>query len=181
MLHKQDFEAIGYIGRTHGIQGEVACKVTVDLSALYEEEERLFLMLEEQGLLIPYAVESFRSKGEEIDLIRFDGITTKEQAEHLVGTALWLSKDYLGDDELSEDPYDFARYVGFTLIDQTKERVLGQVTHVDETTMNTLLYVEALDGTEMILPIAEELLVGYDDEQRTLVVNIPEGLLEALS
>ena len=45
MLEKEDFENIGYVQRTHGIQGELACKTTVDLSFISEDEDRYFLML----------------------------------------------------------------------------------------------------------------------------------------
>ena len=178
MLEKEDFENIGYVQRTHGIQGELACKTTVDLSSITEDEDRFFLMLEEQGLLIPYAVEGFRTKTDEIDLIRFSGIETKEQAETLVGSSLWLSRDYLDDQELSEDPYDFARYLGFNLIDANRCIVVGTISHIDETTMNTLLYVDTTSGDELILPIAEELFVSYNDDEHTLTLDIPEGLLD---
>ena len=93
MLEKEDFENIGYVQRTHGIQGELACKTTVDLSFISEDEDRYFLMLEEQGLLIPYAVEGFRTKTDEIDLISFGGIETKDKAETLFVSSLWLSRD----------------------------------------------------------------------------------------
>ena len=165
MLEKEDFENIGYVQRTHGIQGELACKTTVDLSFISEDEDR-------------YAVEGFRTKTDEIDLIRFSGIETKEQAETLIGSSLWLSRDYLDDQELSEDPYDFARYLGFNLIDANKGVVVGTISHIDETTMNTLLYVDTANGDELILPIAEELFTAYNDDERTLTLDIPEGLLD---
>ena len=71
MLRKEDFEYIGTLGRAHGIQGEVAAKLSVDLSGLWEQGEAtsLFLMLEERGLLIPYRVLGLRSKGGDIDLL----------------------------------------------------------------------------------------------------------------
>ena len=62
MLDKADFEPIGRLGRTHGIGGELSAKLSVDLSVLWEEDERLFLFLEEQELLIPYRVRSLRAR-----------------------------------------------------------------------------------------------------------------------
>ena len=67
MLSKEDFEFVGTLGRAHGIQGEVSAKLSVDLSGLWEgADTSLFLMLEEQGLLIPYRVLKLRTKGDEI-------------------------------------------------------------------------------------------------------------------
>ena len=100
MLHKEDFEHIGTLGRAHGIQGEVAAKLSVDLSGLWEQGEAtsLFLMLEERGLLIPYRVLGLRSKGGDIDLLTLSGITTKEAADQLSGHSVWLDKAYLEDE-----------------------------------------------------------------------------------
>ena len=44
--------------------------------------------------------------------------------------------------------------------------------------MNTLLYVDTDNGDELILPIAEELFVSYNDDEHTLTLDIPEGLLD---
>ena len=44
--------------------------------------------------------------------------------------------------------------------------------------MNTLLYVDTASGDELILPIAEELFTAYNDDERTLTLDIPEGLLD---
>lgn len=178
MLHKKDFVQIGVIGRTHGIQGEVSMKLSVDLSGILEDGDRIFLMLEEEGLLIPYAIESHRSRSGEIDLIRLSGINSLEEAEHLVGKTVWLDNDYLEEDELSEDPYDWSRYIGFEVYDAETETSVGRVVEVDERTLNVLLLVETPMGEELTLPIAEELLVGISDEDRVCVLRIPRGLLD---
>lgn len=179
MLLKQDFEQIGFVGKAHGVQGEVSCKLSVDISNILEcGEERLFLMLEEQELLIPYAVEQHRSKAGDIDLIRFSGVHTKEAAEELTNRTIWLSKEYLVEDILSEDPFDYTRYVGFTLLNADDKSVVGSIVEIDDTTINTLLYLESPFGEELILPIADELFVGYNDDERLLMLRIPNGLLD---
>lgn len=179
MLVKEDFEHIGFVGRSHGVQGEVACKLNVDLSvALEEDADNFFLMLEEQGLLIPYRVVSHRTKAGDIDLIRFDGITNKDDAENLTNRPVWLSREYLGEAELSDDPYEYSRYVGFSVYNDADKTLVGTVTEVDDSTLNTLLYIDRPSGDELILPIADDLFVGYNDEERLLMLRIPEGLLD---
>ena len=114
MLRKEDFEHVGTLGRAHGTQGEVSAKLSVDLSGLWEgADTSLFLMLEEQGLLIPYHVLKRRTKGEDIDLITFSGITTKDEADALTGRPIWLDRDYLSGEEDVEDFFDLQHFVGF--------------------------------------------------------------------
>lgn len=181
MLTKEQFERIGVIGRAHGINGEVSMRLEVEIAPLLEEGERLFLMLEIDGLLIPFAVEQHRYKAGDVDLVRFSGIATKEQAEALVGLSVWLDKDYIGEAELSSDPYEWSRYQGYRVEDARTGAYIGTITHVEDSTLNTLLYVlpEGADESgEILLPIAEALLVAYDDQAQSIKLAIPEGLLD---
>lgn len=179
MLRKEDYVHIGYVGRSHGVHGEVACKLDVEIAELVEESEgRFFVMLEDSELLIPYRVESHRTKAGDIDLLHFAGIGSKEEVESLSGRPLWLERSYILEEDLSEDPYEYTRYKGFELYTADTTCLVGKVIEVDESTINTLLYVETAEGEELILPIAEELLRGYDDEARRLYLEIPKGLLD---
>ena len=179
MLHKEDFEHIGTLGRAHGIQGEVAAKLSVDLSGLWEQGEAtsLFLMLEEQGLLIPYRVLKLRTKGDEIDLITFSGITTKEEAEALTGRSVWLDRDYLSDEE-AEELFELQHYVGYELYDAASDAPIGVIEEIDDSTLNTLLRVRTHSDEELVLPISEELVDRLDIAEHRLYLHIPAGLLE---
>ena len=178
MLRKEDFELIGTLGRTHGIQGEIAAKLSVDLSGLTDGmEEPLFLMLEEDGLLIPHRVLRLRPKNDEIDLILFSGINTKEQAEPLIGRQVWLDREYL-DGTTSEDLLSLEHYVGFQLYHANTRELLGVIEEIDDKTMNTLLKVVSSEGEELVLPISEELIKDVDLSTHQLYLHIPEGLLE---
>lgn len=178
MLKKENFEAIGSLGRAHGIQGEISAKLSVDLSGLGEEaRSELFLMLEEEGLLIPYRVLKLRPKNQDLDLITFSGITTKEQAEALTGRAVWLDKDYLDSDE-AEELFGLEHYTGYELYQAGSREPIGRIEEIDDTTINTLLRVLTPLGQELILPISEELIDEVDLPQHRLYLHIPEGLLE---
>ena len=177
MLSKEDFEFVGTLGRAHGIQGEVSAKLSVDLSGLWEgADTSLFLMLEEQGLLIPYRV--LRAKGDEIDLITFSGITTKEEAEALTGRPVWLDRDYLSDEE-AEELFELQHYVGYELYDASSDASIGVIEEIDDSTLNTLfLRVRTHSDEELVLPISEELVDRLDITEHRLYLHIPAGLLE---
>ncbi len=177
MLKKEEFEKIGYISSTHGVHGELACKLDVELDDLIAEEPDLFFMLEDQGLLIPYRVLGHRTKGRDIDLITFSDISTKEQAEKLLGYSIWLDRTYIGEDTLSEDPLYYVRYVGYKLFLAQADEYIGNIVSVDDSTMNVLLYVDRGVEGELVVPIAEELIANYDDDRRTIHLYIAEGLL----
>lgn len=178
MLRKEDYEPIGTLGRSHGIQGEITAKLSVDLSGLGEEAmSDFFLMLEEQGLLIPYRVLKLRTKNSDQDLITFAGITTKEDAELLTGRSVWLDRSYLDDEEV-EELLGFEHYVGFQLHHAGSGEPIGVIQEIDDTTINTLLRVLTPTGQELVLPISEELIAQVSLSQHQLSLHIPEGLLD---
>ena len=157
----------------------MSAKLSVDLSGLWEgADTSLFLMLEEQGLLIPYRVLKRRTKGNDIDLITFSCITTKDEAEALTGRSVWLDRDYLSEEEDIEDFFDFQHYVGFSLYDAATQSQIGQIVAIDESTLNTLLQVETTAGDELILPISEELIDHLELDEHCLYLQIPSGLFD---
>ena len=53
---------------------------------------------------------------------------------------------------------------------------LGEVIDVDTTTVNTLFVVER-EEEELLVPAQEEFIVGIDQKQKLITVELPEGLL----
>lgn len=178
MLDKKDFEHIGIVGKPHGVQGELSLHVDVDLLGL-AEADRPFVMLEQDGLLIPYRLIGHRHKGGGIDLVTFEGVVSKELAEQLVGLPVWLPQELTKEEVMEEeDLLEWGRYVGYTLVDELTHTLVGRVVHIDESTINTIAFVEDEAGYEHIIPLAEELLVGVDDQAKIIALNVPNGLLD---
>lgn len=174
MINKNDYLPIGSIGKAHGVSGECNARLIVDLSPLMEEgEEPLFLFFEIDGLLVPFRLLTYRDKGAEASLLRFKGVNTKEEAERYLGVQLFLHRDYLADSD-EELSLDLLR--GYTLSDQHGQP-LGTVIDIDESTLNTLLLIRNFEGEELLIPFADELIVHLDKANRSLALNIPDGLL----
>lgn len=58
-----------------------------------------------------------------------------------------------------------------------KHRTMGEVIDVDTTTVNTLFVVEGAEEEELLVPAQEEFIVGIDQKQKLITVELPEGLL----
>jgi RimM protein, required for 16S rRNA processing len=127
--------------------------------------------------LIPYRVLGLRSKGGDIDLLTLSGITTKEAADQLSGRSVWLDKAYLEDEEAG-DLIDLHHFVGYELYDAQQGTLVGAITALDDTTLNTLLRVEPPSGGELVVPIADELIEHVEVGAHRLYLFIPDGLLE---
>lgn len=178
MIKKEDYLNIGHTGRSHGLAGELACKLTVDIADwIADEEGRAFLMLEEDALLIPFRIEGHRIKSGDVDLIKFAGVDTKEAADLWSGRAVWLHKEVLGEDDRESPWDDYALFLEYEVCDAQSTQVLGKIVDVDETTINTLITVRGKEGEELLLPLAEELIASVDEATKRLTLIVPEGLL----
>jgi 16S rRNA processing protein RimM len=66
-----------------------------------------------------------------------------------------------------------ASLVGFAIVNDANGETIGHIAAIDDSTANILFELE--DG--MLIPASDELITDIDAEQRTIRMNIPEGLL----
>ena len=118
-------------------------------SDVLEDAEDPYIVCEMDGILVPFFVEDFRYKTDTVDAV---------DEEDLVGDMTWDS------------------FIGYTVTDVQKG-YLGEITDVDETTINVLLRVDH-KGEELLIPAVEELITEADHEARSLTVSLPEGLID---
>lgn len=176
MIEQKDFQQIGFLGKIHGVRGEITADLNVDLSELIEEEDKLFLMLEINKLLVPFRLESYRPKGAELSLLKFHKIDTKEKAGKLQGLRVWLSKEYLED--VSEDLItDWRFFINYNFFDDNGTPI-GQIIDIEDSTANILFVVRNNCNKEILIPIIPENVTKVDQDNGCIYMIIPEGLLD---
>ena len=123
------------------------------------------VFIEFDGLPVPFYFESFVQRGNSRALVRLTGVHSLKDADELAGAAVYA--DYFEEEE-EED------LTGWTVKD-AQGTVVGTVTDYEDIPGNTCLWVQRPDGTEVLLPFHEDLIVSLADGVLTL--QIPEGLL----
>jgi 16S rRNA processing protein RimM len=106
-------------------------------------------------------------------MVTFEDITSREGAESLRG-ALYVSAEEVRD--LEDDEYWLHDLIGATVEGITGEPV-GEVTDVIAAPAQDLLVVETPRG-ERLIPLVKEIVPTVDIENKKVVVDPPEGLLE---
>jgi 16S rRNA processing protein RimM len=163
---------LGYVVRTHGTSGNVVFFLDVDYPEEYEDLDAVYLEI--KGELVPYFISRFNLQKQNNAIVTFEDIDTIEKAEALVGSSLYLSLDNLND--LDEGEFYYHEIKGYTVIDQT-EGALGVVKEVYSLNGQDLISME-YQGVEVLIPTAEDIVLKADKEQKLLMVNLPEGLLD---
>lgn len=172
MIHSDDVFPIGVIGRPHGLSGEVSMHFTDDV---FDRVDADYLIIEVDGILVPFFMESYRFKTDSTALIKFCDIDTVEQARQLTECRVYFPRSLSDSDD---EQLSLAEIIGFSVIDSSTGNVVGQIEGIDDTTINTLLELSRPDGDTALLPFSADLLTDIDQEGRRITMTIPQGLLE---
>lgn len=168
---ENQFAEIGFIHRTHGVNGEFQVSWNNDFYFEQQDLESVFLLIE--GIPVPFFVESVRSKGEDKAIVKFDEINSIEAAEEFVGLKLLLPENEVEvDDELTLD-----KLVGYTVTSEA-DGVIGTITAVEEYSTNTVFELLHTSGKSIMIPAADDFIVEVDEETRTITMEVPEGLID---
>lgn len=172
MILKDEVFPIGEVIKPHGANGELSFNFTSDV---FDTENIEFLIIEIQGILVPFFIEEYRFKSESTGLIKFEGVDSDEQAKVFSGLTLFVQKKYL--DKVEDAEIELNYFVGFHLVDEIKGE-LGLITEVDQTTENALFVIDNGSDDELLIPIGDDYIREIDHYNKRILVRLPEGLLE---
>ena len=157
---------IAKILKAYGKEGDVlAGSSTFDLQEIDPREP---VFIEFDGLPVPFYFESFTPRGTQRALVRLTGVRSLKDADELAGQALWA--DYFEEEEEEN-------LIGFSVLD-ARGQIVGQVCDYEDIPGNTCLWVKRPNGSEVLLPFHEDLVLGLDEKSGTLTLSIPDGILD---
>ena len=167
MIREDDVYKIGRIGKPHGIGGEVTLRFRDDV---FDRVDAEYLVLMVDGILVPFFIEEYRFRSEEVALVKFEDIDTMDRAAELTGCDVFFPR-HLAD--IDNDVLTWSQIVGYDIVDVASGKVIGRIESVDESTINVLL--ELADGT--LIPAVDEFIDDIDHEALKLFMSLPDGLL----
>lgn len=162
-----EFLPIAQVIKSYGTEGEIMISVFPQMPEDLDIDEPVFFYFE--GLPVPFFFESLEFRGNRAR-VKLEGIDTLDAADELARMKIYLPKDRL---EVEED--DSLFLIGFSLYDES-QHLRGTVRELHDFGGNLCLAVENAEGEEELYPFHEDLIRGIDENQKLLVLSIPEGL-----
>jgi len=160
MITSDDLILIGALVRTHGKAGEIQCRT---INEYWYDSDAEFILLMLDGIPVPFRVTDWRCKGSDL-LFTLKGISTEQQALRLIGSDVYMRRQEVKQQNeyniLSWKELNGYSLNGCTIID------------IDDSTANVLATLE--DGR--LIPLHEDLITSIDHLNRTLTMNLPDGL-----
>jgi 16S rRNA processing protein RimM len=164
---------VGRIGAAHGIRGEVRVKAYAEdpaglarYSPLASADGRAFAI---------DAVRPAAGGSPDMLVVHFTGIDTRNAAEALNGTELFVPRDRLGATEADE--YFHADLIGLAAV-TIAGLPLGIVVRVQNFGAGDLLEVAPRRGETLLIPFTRAIVPEVDLAGGRVVVDPPPGLLD---
>lgn len=169
-MKTQEYITIGKVGKSYGKDG--ALKLNVE--ERYEESalESTVLFIPVAGKPAPFFVETYLSEAPLI--VKLEEVDSKEDAQPLCNQPLFLRPQDLQAEEEEEE--DYRAIIGYTIHDKEAGEI-GEIRDVQELP-EQILAVVAYEGRDILIPINEHFLRDFDPERKTILMDLPEGLLE---
>lgn len=168
---KENLIPIGQIYREQGVKG--ACKVFIySHDALNLNLGQSYVLCTDEGRQIRTILQSVEPF-ERYFLVKFDAFQTPEEIIPWRQAKLWVHKQDLKK-HLGEH-YDF-EWVGFSICDAGQKKI-GKIVEIEYTPLPNFK-VELENGETKLIPIVERWFLKIDEGKKTLVLNLPEGILE---
>ncbi len=168
MIKQEEVYRIGRLGKTHGVKGEVSLQFDDDI---FDRVDADYLVLELDGILVPFFIEEYRFRSDTVALIKFEDVDTQQRANELTGCDVYFPRALAADDE---GEVSLSLLVGFDLVEANGGTTIGRIAAIDDTTVNLLFELE--DGR--LIPANDDLIRDIDTKRKTIKMEIPEGLLE---
>jgi 16S rRNA processing protein RimM len=168
---KPDRVLVGDIGRPQGLQGEVRIRsFTAEPASIAE-----YGPLEDETGTRLFEIESLRVTAKALTA-RLKGVESRDQAEALTGTKLFVPRSRLPERE--EDEWYHSDLIGLAALN-ADGATIGTVIAVHNFGAGDLLEIEPPGGgATVLMPFTRETVPEVDVEGGWLRVAPPEGLLE---
>lgn len=171
-IEKSKCVEIGFVQKTHGIDGELTLQIAEGLMDTFDDVDIIFFEID--GLLVPFFPDVIRIRSTKTATILFEDLSSVEKAVEFVGCKVFVDRNNVVADENRFQP---ELIIGFTVTDTNKGN-LGKIVNVSDYSGNVLLDIETSDKKLIMLPLSEEFIKGFDEEENFITVECPEGLLD---
>lgn len=171
-MRKEDCFYLGKVVSKHSFRGEVLAKLDTDEPEAYENMESVLLSLGEN--LVPFFIERSRLQKSTLLRLKLEDVNSESDADRLIGSELYLPLQMLP--KLSGNKFYFHEVIGYRLVDEVHGDI-GRITSINDSTSQALFVVDK-DGTELLVPVSDEIIQVVDREAELIRVRTPEGLVD---
>ncbi|MBI1192869.1 MAG: 16S rRNA processing protein RimM [Bacteroidetes bacterium] len=161
---------LGVLIKPVGLEGDVRLAPEEGIAGLVNPD----VLFELRGdRYFPWFLQSWRALEDGHLLVRLEELDSPEKAKSLCGKTLWIREDQV---EWSEEADGRDDLIGYEVRDAEGTKIGVCEDIVDNS--GQWLAVVTFQNREVFIPLAEENILAVHDQERYLMVEIPDGLLD---
>ena len=171
-MRKEDCFYLGKIAKKFSFKGEVLIYLDTDEPELYEDMESVFVECNKN--LVPFFIEYSSLHKNDFLRVRFEDVTSEEEADEILGNAVYLPISMLP--KLEGSKFYFHEVIGFE-VDDKRLGIVGKIVSINDSSAQPLF--EVINGdVEILIPMIDNFLVEIDRKNKKVKMDLPEGLIE---
>jgi 16S rRNA processing protein RimM len=124
--------------------------------------------------LVPFFIENSNLHKGDFLRVKFEDVDNEAEADSIIGCEIYLPLNMLP--KLEGNKFYFHEVVGFEIEDQ-RLGIFGKIVSINNTSAQPLF--EVINGNvEILVPMIDQFLVKIDRENKKVIMDLPEGLVE---
>lgn len=168
---KEDCFLLGKVSKSIGLKG------TVSILLNQVKPERLktleSILINVNGVLIPFFLEHYKFQKGKFLVVELEGVNSEKDTQQLIGNEVFVDSSLLK--KLADKQYDDFEVIDFLVYDQN-ENEIGTIANVINAAGNIVFEMNEPEG--LMLPAHQDLILKLDRNNKSIQLQIPDGLLE---
>lgn len=165
---------VGKIVNTHGIRGEVRVISQTDFALERYQPGKMLMLFRENQAPLTLTIDTYR-RHKNFDLLSFEGYPSINQVESFRDGILKVAKE--DRIELAENEFYYYEIIGAEVVTE-EGKVIGKVKEILSPGANDVWVVQRKGKKDALLPYIDSVIKEVDVTAQTIIVEIPEGLLD---
>lgn len=171
-MQKEDCFYLGKIVKKYSFKGELLVKLDTDDPIIYTKMESVFI--DKNKNLIPFFIERSSLHKSTLLRVKFEDIDSEEGADKLLKSELYLPLEFLP--QLTGNKFYYHEIFGFEAEDLSFG-LIGIIKGVNDSTNQAILEIDR-NGSEILIPLIDDFIKSVDREQKKIILEVPEGLID---
>jgi len=170
-VENQDCIYLGKILKPFSYKGEL--KIYIEDFYINQINELDFFLLKVQGSYIPFTIKAITKNKSNIFRISLYGINSEDLAKKLAGVEIYTENNLIKSEVLEKnDNYIFIGHVIYN-----NNSIIGKIIDIVEN-KNQDLFEVVVNEKRILIPIVDEFVVNIDNDNKKIIMNLPEGLTD---
>lgn len=169
-MDKNEHFYLGTISRKFSFKGEVVLQINPDLDNFPKHIKSVFVEFQQKR--IPYFIEFAHASKKKSIRLKFEDVSTEQEADQLVKRDVYVLKSELDLDE----EFSLKDLVGFTAFDQ-QDIEIGEIINLNTTTPQAIFEIQSKNGL-ILIPANEDWFIEIDQTNLEIYFQLPDGLLD---